>query len=530
MARRSAFGRFCRDEAGSGSVLPMFILVGMLVGAGFSIDTGNLWHNGEVMRATADVAAHAGAVALSRGNDASDAVAAAELAIGWNMDPEIFDAEPGKPRSHLARAWHYDAQSGQLSDEGAANAVSVQIRRGPQDGNALPMYLLHLFGLPEWETSATAVVALTPTERCSNAGGLFARDVLTTEGETEIGAGFCLHSQSNIDMARPVKFEDGARLSLPDLAACGPACREPGLRDMAGEDNFITRPLRDQIGHIAEAMMLPLADAPEKAAFFADRPMTEDLEPLAEIEVDTTGLVTGSVVRMAVADFEVLREVPQGLVYAVVCDLTSLEPPVLVIRGGMNGPVVNDVALVTNCALHFEDDVEVMGSLMVSTYAGALPSITADPWAMLGDPSATCDATAATQLMALGDLEVPAGLILSNVAMVQDGNVTLLGGDGGALAQHHGFALHASGKVDLRGHHSFAACDQASLETLPSLQVLRYVMPKIEAAPRVMQPRTIMPGEAAKPLPRTPALPMSRVPPTEQMMSQAAGPEAKVGL
>ena len=527
MAGRHVFTRFRRDEAGSGSVLPMFILVGMLLAGGLSIDSGNLWFNGEVMRATADAAAHTGAVALSRGNDVDDAIAAAEQAIGLNMDPTVFAAKPGKPRSHLVRAWHYDAASDTLSEDGPANAMSVQIRRGPLDGNAVPMYLMQLFGLPEWSTSSTSVVALTPTTRCSNAGGIFARDVLTVEAAAEVGAGFCLHSQVEVRMEQRVRFDTDASVSMPDLAICGEACRD---LTMAGEANFITRPLRDQIGRTAEALMLPLADSLEKAAFFAGRTMSEDLEPLVEIDLSITNLATGSVVRMSAADFELLREVPRGLVYAVVCDQKSLEPPVLVIRGGMNGPVIDGVALVTNCALHFEDDVEVTGSLLISTYSGELPSITADPYAMLGDPSATCDSAAQVQLLALGDLDVPAGLVLSNVAMVQDGNVTLLAEDNGALAQHHGFALHASGTVDLRGHHSFAACDQPSLETLPNLQVMRFVMPHIEPAPRVLQPKVIMPGKATKPLPRSPSLPMSRVPPADQVMSQASGPDGDVGL
>lgn len=528
--------RFLRDEAGSGSVLPMLILTAILAVGGFASDTASLWRQGEVMRATADAAAHAGAVALARGNSAADALAIAEQAIALNMNPAIFAPGRNKPRSDLVRLWHYNATSGDLSEDGAPNAVSVQLRRSEDDANSVPLYLLGLVGLGDVTARTTAVVALTPSSRCANASGIYARGELALEGEAEVGSGFCLHSQQSIDLARQVKFAEGAHLSVPNLLHCDGNCSEtfsPGFTTAAGEANLISQNLRARMSDLASAMLGQMQDSDLKSGFFSTRPIAEDLEALAELDIDVSGLRTGSVLRMAAWDFEALREVPAGLVYAVSCDPNSPEgPPILEVGGGVSAPVVNNVVILTNCALHFPDDIEVTGSLILTSYDGNLPAITADPFAVVGDPSVTCDPQALTQVMALGDQVLPASLLLSNVALVVDGNATVQAGEGAGPAQHHGFALHASGAVTFQGNHSFAACDQGYVASLPSLDVLRYVMPKVPAQPQSVGNPAEMPGTEANPLPSIPPLPMSKTPPRlpSAILSQADLPLSEVGL
>jgi hypothetical protein len=526
-----ALTRFLRQEDGTGSVLPMLMLIGVLLAGGFAIDTSNLWYHGEVLRATADAAAHAGVVGLARGDDAEDAAAKAERAIGLNMDPATFAPAIGKPRSDLVQVWHYDPDGDVLSGEGPDNAVSVQLRRGAEDANPVPMFVMKIFGFRDWTATTTAVAALTPTTLCSNAAGLFARDGLRMDGQSEVGTGYCLHSQSTVTLGGHNRYEAGSSVSLPDLAKCEGNC---GGKDIQGgkvarEANLISLPAGAAIMGLAEEMLAPALAGSAKESFFASRPISEDLEPLAELELETGQLHTGGVVALAAADFEILREVPRGLVYAVTCKPLTLEPPVLTIRGGMNGPVVSDIAIVTNCALKFEDDVEVTGALFISTYQGDLPAVTAEPYAVLGDPAATCDLAAMTQVMAFGDMALPAGLLISNLAMVVEGNVTLLAGEGGAPAQHHGFSLHAGGEVRVEGHHSFAACDGENVASLPALQVIRHVMPHVDPMPKtpMMKPHKL-PGKAPQRLESTPPLPMSRVPP--QVVSEVEIEMDEVGL
>jgi hypothetical protein len=529
MGLRATLARLARDEDGTGSVLPLLMLTLLLGVAGFGIDTANLWRTGEIMRATADAAAHAGAVALARGNDPVDALVRAEQAIGLNMDPAVFAPDPGTPRSDLVRLWHFDATSGTLSEDGPLNAVSVQLRRGPGDGNAVPTYLMGLIGLPQVTSTTTAVVALTPSSRCANGSGLFARQDLVLDGEVTLDAGFCLHSQQSATLNHQVKFEPGAHLSLPDLSRCNGLCDDiasPGFLQAATEANLVTQPLRERIADTMEAMLAPMADSALKADFFATRPLAQDLEPLAEMGVDISNLRTGSVVHLSNFDFEVLRAVPQGLVYAISCDPDSPEgPPVLEVGGGVSAPIIDNLALLTDCALHFPDDLQVTGSLVLSSYEGGLPAITADPYAVLGDPSVTCDPAAQTQVMALGDQVLPPGLILSNAAFVLDGQVTLLPGEDGATAPHRGFALHASGTVTLQGPHSFAACDGTNLSTLPGLAVIRMVMPAVPAMPEAPKINDAdLPGKKVTPLPATPP----RHP--DGILSQADLPGSSVGL
>lgn len=530
---RVRFARLVQDQAGTGSVLPLFLLTSLLALGGFAMDVANVWRNGEVMRATADAAAHAGAVALARGQSVDDAVAAAQHAIALNMDPAIFAQGAPRQRAELVRAWHFDAASGKVSEEGTANAISVQLRRSPQDGNTLQTYLLGLIGLGDLSTAMTAVVAVTPTETCSNAAGLFARGAIALDGAAEVGSGYCLHSQTSITLARSVEFSERAHLSMPDLAQCSGFCSDslsPGLSAAATEANLISTSLRGHVSGLQAAMLGPMADSPLKQAFFAARPLAEDLEPLAEVGQDPTRLHAGAVVQLSKWDFEKLRAIPQGLVYAVSCDPSSpLGPPILEVGGVVGALALRNAALVTNCALHFRGDFDVAGALILSTFEGPFPSISAELHAVLGDPNVGCDEASRTLVMALGDQVLPSELLLSNASMVVDGNVTILPDQSRGLGLHNGFSLHAGGRVDVQGQHVYRSCPGASVAGLPELSVIRFVMPSVPAMPDVLMDDRKLPGKKAKPLPPTPPLPMSKTPPAE-LMSQADLPKPQVGL
>lgn len=528
--------RFPDDDSGSGGVLPIFMLIAILALGGVASDLASLWRQSEVMRATADTAAHSGVVALARGHSAEDALAVAETAIGLNMNPEIFGPAINKPRSDLVRTWHYDATTGALSEDGPANAVSVQIRRSRHDGNPLPTYLLGLIGLGDIVSSTTAVVALAPTAACSNVSGVFARKGLLLAGPAEVGSGYCLHSQSGIEIAQPAKFAPGASLSLPDMADCAGFCgreESPGLRAAASEANLISAPLLAQFSDVMTEMLGPVEASDRKRDFFASRPISRDLEPIAEVGRSTSGLQTGSVVRLPKAEFEKMRDYPQGLVYVVTCDKKSSgADQVLQVGGIVGAPRLADAVLLTSCALHFRAGFQVTGALILSTFEGADPSITADPEAVLGDIAGKCQPSAQSVVMALGDQALPAGLTGSNAAFLIDGSATMLPDEDTGHARHVGFALHASGTAGFPGKHEFSACGGTSSTILPQLNVIRFVMPRIPAQPLFPRNDAEMPGEKVKPLPSTPPLPMAGAPQAlpAEILSQADLPGSRVGL
>jgi hypothetical protein len=76
------------DEAGAGSAFGLFGILICLMFAGVSIDFTNAWRNREILRLSADVAAHAGASALAQaGVVVEQAIGVAAVAV----EREAFD-------------------------------------------------------------------------------------------------------------------------------------------------------------------------------------------------------------------------------------------------------------------------------------------------------------------------------------------------------------------------------------------------------------------------------------------------------
>ena len=506
----TAARRFLRGDSGTASVLPIFMLVGILLAGGISIDTGNLWRYGTLLRVTADVAAHSGIVALSRSGDPDTAAVLTQRAIEFNMPVQGY----GPVIANAARdikVWHYDDATNQLTADGIPNAVSVHLQRNADVANPVPMYLLQFFGMPDWSFGLTSVAALVDTRACSNAEGIFAQGKLRLTDADAIGAGFCLHSQTAVSLDRHTAFAPGSGLSMPDLADCSGFCDGSAVRSASREVNLIPTPLQSRIARLALGFADPAMDLPEKADFFATRPMTRDLSPLEEMMIDTIGLRTGSVIGITASDFQILREVPQGLVYLVACDPKDPANSVLDLQGPETAPPLHNVAVVTNCPIRFEGGVEVTGSVLITTYLGKDPALRPALDATIGDLTATCDPSGQSAILAVGDAILPPAFLASNVGLAIDGNVVLLGSHDNSVVPHHGASLHASGSVEVRGRHAFTACAQASISVLPALQVIRYVLPAvpIDTRPPIANPK--LPGTSPDRLDSTPTLPRARL-------------------
>ena len=76
---------FWRDQAGSGTVFSLGLLFLAALFGGLAVDVGNAWRYNELLKTTADVAAHAGAVVLSQGGSPQAARQAALAALDLNM-------------------------------------------------------------------------------------------------------------------------------------------------------------------------------------------------------------------------------------------------------------------------------------------------------------------------------------------------------------------------------------------------------------------------------------------------------------
>lgn len=477
--------RALQDEAGGVTVLALLSLLLTVICLGFAIDATNLYRHQAMLRLTADAAAHAGASALARGATPEAAEAAAMELLALNM-PDAPEGSLLADRSRDLRALVVSPVDGSLSKpdpDTPPNAVLVSLQRSETARNPIPTFVLGLFGVDSWSTGTSSVAMVAPTSRCSNAAGLYAQGPISIGSKgngAAPGDGICLHSQQS--MSLPTEDDQSAappRLSLPRRTACkGAAC------DGAAEVNLIMPDIAAHVGRQAKVFADPGLKSLGKASFFANRPISKDLEPLLEVGVQVRGLRTGSVVKLSPFRFRLLREVPKGLAYLVLCGQpgAEVEPGAeegIVLGEWSESPVLRDVALITSCPIRLGEHASIEGALIVSTAADS-GLATAHPAARIGDPADSCDASRRSVLMSTGNLALPSSLTSSNIAIVAGGDVTLGLGRSGSKLQSRGIAVHAAGKIIGNGAQSFQPCPGAADPLLPDLRVIRHTMPPVE--------------------------------------------------
>lgn len=503
----SVLRRALQDESGGVTILAFFSLVLTVLCLGFAIDATNLYRHQAMLRITADSAAHAGASALARGATPEAAEAAALAMVELNMPFEVEGSLLADPATDL-RALVVSPVDGTLSKpdpDTPANAMLVSLQRSDTTRNPIPTFILGLFGVDSWSASTSSVATVATTRRCGNTSGLFAQGPITID-ETGLGAqpseGMCVHSQQALALPPGIDMHgEPARLSLPARNACsGEGC------DHAAEVNLIMPEIADYVARLAQGFADRSLALHEKRSFFADRPISRDLEPLAEVGVEVRDLQTGDVVALSAFRFRLLREVPQGLVYLVMCgqpgaEVESEGKDEILVGEWAESPVLRNIALVTTCPIRLAEHARIEGALIIST-ADEIGLDTANAAARIGDPAGACDASRRSIVMTTGSIALPSTLTTSNIAVVAGGDVTLgLAGET-SRSRARGLAVHAGGAISGTGTQDFMPCPVAEDPVLPTLRVISFTMAPVEGwVSPVKSPEDVdLPGHKPKPL------------------------------
>ena len=90
---------FCQDEGGAAGIWSMFIFVACAIVAGLAVDGTNAMRAREHLQATADIASHAGLIALIRGGDETEIRSAVARSVETNMPKSIFGTTIGSSAS-----------------------------------------------------------------------------------------------------------------------------------------------------------------------------------------------------------------------------------------------------------------------------------------------------------------------------------------------------------------------------------------------------------------------------------------------
>lgn len=494
-------GSFSRDEEGVGSVFGIFLIVAVMLIGGVALDGTNLWRNQQMLQQTADVASHAGVVELAQGKSPNDAQTAAAALVGANL-PQDVHGNLFADKQRDIQAVRYDPDTNTVSSTGKPNAIAVTLHRSDASRNTVPTYLLRVADimnigeatdLSQWSVSATAVTAFMETKRCNSTDGLYAKGTIESRANNSYGGGYCLHSQVKVWMPQRNTFGPDAGISMPNLAACENKCTDkanPGSEDAAFERNLLMPDLGEHIDLVRAELLSPTTNQIQ-TDFWGDKTLS-NVQPLRDIGI-LDSLYKGAVVDLTQSEFESLTAVPEGLTYNVTCSGGQADLQIGAKNGGGGGgkPKKNatsgggattsgtgtsnlqNVVIVTNCGLSFGSDARVQGAVVLTTAQRSNGAISASSGASVGTLNEACEPGQHSVIYSKSKMHAPANFAGSNITFVVDDDITLAASN----ENHYGLSFLSSGDIKIAANHTFNSCNTPPSGLLPSLSVIRHVVP-----------------------------------------------------
>lgn len=211
MACREITKMFHADEDGAITSLGLGLFLTSLIVLGISLDVARLYSASTQLQVNADAAAHA-AIYYRDTHAPDDARAAAVSVVSYGMPDAIF-GEPVKTTDIYFGTFDNSNDTFTV-DEGAKSAVMVSASRVEERQNNISNYLLKMAGMPEFDARRQSVFeTFYPT--CFREG-FVAEDVVDIQSNNNYYNGFCIHSNTHVELNSNNVFEAGTVVSMPD--------------------------------------------------------------------------------------------------------------------------------------------------------------------------------------------------------------------------------------------------------------------------------------------------------------------------
>lgn len=335
--RRDAFSprAYVQRDDGSMSIFALFLMVACGAFAAIGVDFAKLRSERMLMQNTADAAAHA-ALYTRELNDKDTAVAAA-LAVVEEMMPYSEYKTVIAQEDVIFGTFDYDTRSF-TADDTSSSAVRVQIRRDGARDNDIATYLFRLTGIDAFEATMDSVfVTYVPTCFIE---GFVAEVQVDIQSNNSYFNGFCIHSNGGVSINSNNYFEEGTIVSMTDLA-----------------DLDIPKSGEESNDGLSEA----LREAAYRLRIVNRLPIIIDSLYAGESTYMPDYVTVASPVYLDGKSFDVSEFTP-GAVHHVSCGNDKVT---------INGSVLSDVVILTECAVKFGQALQITDSLLVSTSTSA---------------------------------------------------------------------------------------------------------------------------------------------------------------
>lgn len=405
-----------REDGGLTVVNVIFLsLIAML--AGIAIDVASVVAARTQLQATADAAAHAALV--EREFHTKEEATNKAIAVAQSNMPT---GQYGDVLSQLNVTFgDYDRSTGVFSpDVDSRDAVFVQTERLASNGNGVTTFLLQFVGLWDWDVRTTSLFeTYYPTCLIE---GFVAEGVVDIQSNNSYFNGFCIHSNSHVEINQNNYFEAGTVVSMPDtndLVIPNNGLDEEknqGLVDALHEGKWFIK--------IINRLDLIIEGVQDEESRYA-RDYITDYEPV----ILSKGTVTPA-------------DLPPGRIYKADCNA----------KFTFNSGIYDEIVFIANCPLTFKNGAEFHESVIITTSTAA-KSMSAPNNLTLGAED-NCASGGGAQLVTYGGFEVASSLELHGSQILAAGDVEFTANADGV----RGASIVSGGRIDGTSNMNFAFC------------------------------------------------------------------------
>ncbi|WP_386072093.1 hypothetical protein [Tropicimonas aquimaris] len=470
-----AAGRFGRDDSGVGTVFSLYMLIVVLGILGIMLDSTQGWWNKTRLAAAADIGAHAGAVAIA--NNVPEAQLKSDVAaiVEENMPRTIFGQVIDS--SVDVALVHYDIKTNQFDGTNDPNTVIVRLQRTRARGNDIRTFLLKFANVSSLEATIFSAAVFDTNGKCTSSDGIYAQSTVTLTSQTDIGAGFCVHSNDKVWLPQQNTFQPGAYVSMPKLALCEDKCQDSANPGIVAVESYMHIPdiaawIQDTYDAFAYAGVIGQTEIVEE---FFDGVVVGDQTELIDKKIIASSVQLGSVVTMNQEQFNSVEKLPSGLIYVVTCTSGGSGAKTW-LNFSATTAQMSHAALMTNCNINFGDGARAVGSVIVTTRESSNATVKAGSSVTVADPSKACNEDERTILMSKSKVSVPAEFTISNLTMVVDDDVDIASATSSGIISK-GLSIYSSQRVKFSAQHTFRTCGTPDAFLTPTAKVLRLVMP-----------------------------------------------------
>lgn len=334
------FKNFARREEGGMTILGLYIFMMMMLIGGLALDVSNAIQARTQLQVAADAAGHAALFSRVREfKTPSEAKTKAIEIAALNM-PSGYYGNVLAESDIVFGDWDSATQTF-TPDATSLNAVWVSTRRIEENSNALATYLLKIIGLTSLDINTDTVWEMY-TPGCMMEGFVAEGEILF-EGLNDFRSGFCIHSNTRVDMQNANEYEADSVVSIPDPLSdvTGPGtladiiAANPGLGDALRPGAYELN-IPERIDEIYAGMLTP---GSEYYQSWLTDPTLVDLPRGAGFEA---GLIAGGA-------------------YYIGCNAPAQQ---LTFTANFT---LQNVILITNCRIQLGEDMRIIDSILYTS-------------------------------------------------------------------------------------------------------------------------------------------------------------------